>query len=130
MAKRKDYSTANANEGLVGLYECLDSEFANFEEKFAEFIQNEAKELKADVQMYSPRDTGEYAKGWKLRKAKKSDHYFSFILYNKDKPKLVHLLEFGHIARDGSRVPPSQHVLDITDKHKQQLDKFVEGYFK
>ena len=76
---------------------------------------NAAKELKQN----SPRDTGDFAKGWTKKKTKDG-----FIVHNRTNYQLTHLLEKGHAKREGGRVPPKVHIAPVEEKN---MKAFVEG---
>lgn len=59
-----------------------------------------AQKVKPELKGYSIKDkqlyrTGAYQSGWAYRTISKKDQY-QIKTYNKKKPTLVHLLEFGH----------------------------------
>ena len=56
--------------------------------------KNWFKILKAD----SPEKTGDYAKGWRMKKTSKG-----YIVHNKTDYQLTHLLEHGHARKGGGR---------------------------
>jgi len=68
------------------------------------------------LQSNSPKDTGDYAKGWKRKKTKQG-----YVLYNEDHFRLTHLLEYGHVKRGGGRVAGKVHIKPI---EQQLIDKF------
>ncbi|MCM3628801.1 phage head closure protein [Paenibacillus glycanilyticus] len=57
----------------------------------------------------SPERTTMYAKGWRRKKIT-SGGTVKYIVYNKAKPGLTHLLEFGHVKRGGGRVEAKPHI--------------------
>ena len=63
------------------------------------------KELKKNLTQKSPEKTGDYKKGWRIKKFKKSN-----IVYNKTDYQLTHLLEKGHVKVNGGRVPAQVHI--------------------
>ena len=64
-----------------------------------------SKEFKTNVTKDSPEQTGSYQKGWRIKKFKKGN-----IIYNKTDYQITHLLEHGHINKDGGRTSPRIHI--------------------
>lgn len=64
------------------------------------------------------RRTGEYAKGWTLKKERGSGGIVSVTVHNK-KYQLTHLLENGHVVRNGSgtygRVNGVKHIKPVEE---------------
>ena len=58
------------------------------DEAAVEAAKNAVRELK----ITSPEKSGKYARGWTYKKEKKG----SVIVYNRARPWLTHLLEYGH----------------------------------
>ncbi len=86
-------------------------------DKEADKVANRAvKELRAK----SPKKTGKYAKGWTKKKVKNQR-----IIYNKNKPGLAHLLEFGHAKRGGGRVSGKPHIRPVEDNIIKDFEKVV-----
>lgn len=56
-----------------------------------------AKEAAAKLKATSPKKTGQYASGWKVKNDFDSK---SYTVYNAKKPSLTHLLENGHLIRN------------------------------
>lgn len=85
-----------------------------------EIVETSAKEA-ADIASNQLRNTspsgkgikGHYATGWAV-KEESSGAVASFIVYNKKKPQLTHLLENGHVIRNKKgtygRAHPIKHI--------------------
>lgn len=68
--------------------------------------------------------TGRYAKGWTY-KVDQHRLYTEVIIYNKT-PGLPHLLEHGHLMRNGRRwTPKKQHIGPIEEQLVSQYEKEV-----
>jgi len=81
-----------------------------------------AKAMAQDLRETSPKDTGEYAKGWTHRKEAPG----SYRVYNKKKPQLTHLLEHGHAKAGGGRVEGIPHIKPAEDRYVPEFEKKVQ----
>ena len=86
-----------------------------------EAVEETAQALAADLRETSPKDTGEYAKGWTARKEGPG----RYVVYNKKKPQLTHLLEHGHAKRGGGRVEGRPHIKPAKERHIPQLERKI-----
>lgn len=77
-----------------------------------------ANQLVEELKQTSPKDTGFYRKGWRIKKAGST-----YIVHNKTAYQLTHLLEDGHAKRGGGRVPAKVH---IRPAEEHAIDKFLE----
>ena len=90
-------------------------------EAIEEAVKETAQALAADLRETSPKDTGEYAKGWTARKEGPG----RYVVYNKKKPQLTHLLEHGHAKRGGGRVEGRPHIKPAKERHIPQLERKI-----
>lgn len=68
--------------------------------------------------------TGRYARGWAVQ-VDRHRLYTDVIIYNRT-PGLPHLLEHGHLMRNGRRwTPPKQHIEPIEQKLVTEYEKEV-----
>lgn len=108
---------------------------SEYTEEVAEAVEKEvdetAKNIKEEIQKSSAwKDrTGEYRKGWTIKKENRKGETVR-IIYNKDKPGLIHLLEFGHVKRGGGRVAGRPHVQPAYDKYVPQMEKNIESIIR
>ena len=75
-----------------------------------------------EIKDVSPKKTGSYKKGWRIKKVGSSR-----ILYNKTDYQLTHLLEYGHVNKDGGRTNSIPHIKKVEEKSINNFIKFVEG---
>lgn len=68
-----------------------------------EAAKKTAKECAKELKTASPRKTGDYAKGWKVKKAFENSASARYTVYNETDYQLTHLLEKGHALRSGGR---------------------------
>lgn len=87
--------------------------------------QKAAKTLKST----SPKDTGDYAKGWATKTQTERTHT-STVVYNRIKPGLTHLLEHGHANRTGGRTPAHVHIAPVNEEAQKQFLELVEEALK
>ena len=86
-----------------------------------------SKNLSRTLKGTSPRRSGEYAAGW-ASKMLDSDTY---VVYNKAKPGLTHLLENGHVIRNKygtyGRAPAYKHIKPAADNAQEELITEIEA---
>ncbi|MGN0617745.1 MAG: hypothetical protein ACI4J7_01830 [Ruminiclostridium sp.] len=96
----------------IGMDSITESAFAAAKECASECLEN----IRADC----PSDSGEYKKGWVMRKTKQG-----YVVYNKTRPNLEMLLEHGHLitkgAKKGQRVQAHPHIYDNADKAREKF---------
>jgi Bacteriophage HK97-gp10, putative tail-component len=75
-----------------------------------------AKETADDLKENSPKLTGDYRKGWRVKKVRGKQ-----VVYNKTDYRLTHLLEKGHAKVGGGRVPAQVHIRPAEEKAINEL---------
>lgn len=80
-----------------------------------EIAKKGAKKLK----LVSPKLTGDYAKGWSVKKYKGAS-----IIHNKTDWQLTHLLEKSHSLPDGGRSTPQPHIRPV---EREVIAEFTES---
>ena len=114
---------------IEGLSIALEKALAEYKEEVSASIEkayaDKAGELVKELKRTSPRDTGDYAKGWAKKKQRMAGGV-SYLVYNKDKPQITHLLEYGHLKRDGvNRVDGIPHIGPARDKIEKELEEEI-----
>jgi hypothetical protein len=98
-------------------------EYTESVEEELEIAQKEvAKETVKILKQTSPELTGAYAKGWRTKKVDNAE-----IVHNKTDYQLTHLLEYGHVNRDGSRTQGKAHIRPAEEKAVKEFEDRVEG---
>lgn len=85
-------------------------------------LERISKEAAKKVKAASPKRTTSqrhYATGWTWKKEFKN-HMNTFIVYNKTKPGLAHLLENGHIKVNGGRTKAIEHIKPVEEWANQE----------
>lgn len=87
-----------------------------------------AKETKDEVVQNSPRDSGDYAGDWAIKRATKRGRGkllggVEVVIYNKKHYRLTHLLEKGHVVRNQfgtyGRAPAHPHI-GLAEEHGER----------
>ncbi|TDX52141.1 HK97 gp10 family phage protein [Orenia marismortui] len=92
-------------------------------------VKSTATKVKKEIKDKSPRDTGEYADGWSRRTSTRGGQV-EVTIYNKDKPQLTHLLEFGHALKDGGRVDGTPHIRVGYENNINEMLRNIEKIIK
>ena len=121
-------ATVDISELSNEIAKTLTDEYADAQDEINIAAEDTAKELCANLKADSPKrkNSGKYAKGWTVTRDGNT-----FIIHNKTRPYLTHILERGHMNRNGSRTSGQPHiapneekaVLDFTGK----VEKILEG---
>lgn len=116
-----------ANEIAKDLAEYTKDIIEGIDEASEKISKNAVKKLKQD----SPKNTKKYSKGWAVKTEKKYGETNSHIIYNKNKPGLTHLLEYGHAKRGGGRVQGKSHIgpveEQVINEFTAEVEKVVKG---
>lgn len=111
------------------LLEAVNGELRKFADEITEGVKEDVektgKECLKLVKNESPQRTGAYKKGWKLKKSKQAKNALFVVIYNKDHYQLTHLLENGHLNRDGSRTEGKPHIRPAEEAAAKALEQRV-----
>lgn len=99
------------------LTDLLEKEAMNAEETLDEILSRRAIQLKGKLNLRSPKDTGEYSRGWKVRTATRN-HERVKVIYNAARPELTYILEYGNAHQ---RAKP--HIRPALD---EEIDEIME----
>ena len=108
---------------LADAFSQFDGELtAELEDGLSEIGKNTAKKVRS----LSPEKSGKYRRGWKVSKEKYRGS-FTVTVHNKQY-SLVHLLENGHLNRDGtSRARAVPHVAPAQQDAERQVDELLQN---
>lgn len=90
-----------------------------------EVAENAVSELKSTSPKRAGKGGGKYAKSWNVKR-EKSRLGVSVIVYNKGHAQLTHLLEFGHVNRDGSRAREFPHIANAEQTANTDFVELIE----
>ncbi|OYD06061.1 HK97 gp10 family phage protein, partial [Paludifilum halophilum] len=74
-----------------------------------------AKSAAKKLKQRSPKDTGDYARGWRAKKVGNG-----WVVHNATNYQLTHLLEHGHAKRGGGRVAGIPHIGPVEEEAIQE----------
>ena len=121
---------------LADFGECLDDILSDYENDVMlatrEVVEKVSGIAKNEIKAGSPVRTGKYKAGWAVRKERPSNPYRSYaIVHNRTRYQLTHLLEKGHVKRNGGRTRPIVHIATAAEHADKMLreafDKIAEG---
>lgn len=100
-----------------------------------EYVKQAVKDagnvVKDDIRSHAPKDTGDYAKSWAIKKIKETSNSLTVAVHSRNRYQLAHLLEFGHAKRGGGRVAAQPHIASAEQKGieylEEEIRKALEG---
>lgn len=119
--------------GLDGLADAIADVLDEYQTEIArgtkEAVQKVAKAGVKALKATSPQQTGSYAKGW-TSEVKEGRLGAEATIYNAAKPGLVHLLEHGHVTRNGTGrtfrpTPAHVHVAPVEEQLIADFEKAI-----
>lgn len=100
------------------------------EEEFEQIAKEVAKEGTKKLKSTSPKGRGSrkghYADGWGVSYFRKGNGKFQFVVHNKKKPGLTHLLENGHTLNIGGRARAIVHIKPVEEWCNEEFERRVE----
>ena len=113
-----------AREVMKGLDEYADVTT----EQVKKAVRKAGNTVRREIQENAPKNTGDYAKSWAVKKVRESSHTLELVVHSKNRYQLTHLLEFGHCLRNGGRTRAMPHIAPAEEKGIEQLEKQIEEY--
>lgn len=125
---------ADTSSITVQMNKILDSYSREVQEATNKAIDSVAKESASKLRNTSPRKTGDYAKGWKVKKERGRDGLQTVTVHNKTNYQLTHLLENGHVVRNKKgtfgRTRPIKHIAPVEEWAVNELPREIEERLK
>ena len=95
-------------------------------EAVKESVVSAADACLASVKANSPKDSGDYQKGWRVKEVYEGEHDMRIRVYNKDHYQRTHLLEDGHANVDGGRTEGKPHIGPAADQASRVLERDIK----
>ena len=98
-------------------------------EAVAEVLPQVGKETVKDLREKSPKNKGDYARGWKYQMdpRRKNKNNSQMVVYNKDHYRLTHLLEKGHAKVNGGRVEGQPHIAPAAEEAEKKALEMIKS---
>lgn len=109
----------------IDLADFIAKELASYSTEFSEGVEKIAEEVAEEavqeLRQTSPKRYGKYRRSWKKKKLANG----SFVVFN-TVASLTHILENGHISRNGGRVAGIVHIKPAEEKAIQNFEKRIK----
>lgn len=122
-------ATVKVNPEQLGdaIDKILTEYFDGVETESTRLVAEVAAETTAKLQGTSPKDTGKYAKGWRVKQGKKAKARNEVEIYN-TRYQLTHLLEHGHIkVVHGTVLGFTAARPHIAQAEQEAIDRLLKG---
>ena len=89
-------------------------------------VQHAGKTAKEEIQNTAPKDTGAYAKSWRVKRPVETGNSVQTTVHSPSGYRIAHLLEHGHAKRGGGRVRAYPHIAPAEEKAEAGLIEELE----
>lgn len=93
-------------------------------------VQRVGRESVKKLRNVSPKRTGSYARGWRLKTLKMSGNVTDVVVHNATDYSLTHLLEHGHVVINAKgtfgRAPAHPHIKPVEEWANNELPAEIE----
>lgn len=120
------------------LQEAINDYLENYVEDITDDVEEVTndltKEAVQEIKQTSPKGKGTrekpYHKGWTRQKGKENKGRYTVKIHNKTNYQLTHLLEFGHVTRNGSRTKAQPHIRPLEEKYSKLYEQKITTVIK
>lgn len=116
-------------KGILDISRILNEYSYDIQEAITTEAETIAKKGANELKHTSPKRTGEYRKGWRV-KTEKGRGYVDCVIHNATHYQLTHLLEKPHAKRNGGVTTPKVHIAPVEEKCIQEYTTNVENIIK
>ena len=110
---------------VLDITEILNEYSTDIQEAITEEAQSVAKQGISTLKATSPKKTGSYRKGWRV-KTTKGQGFVECIIHNATDYQWTHLLEKPHLLRNGARSTPQVHIAPVEQDCIREFENNVE----
>lgn len=127
MARHKKIQAIDLTSAVDDLLEDYGDEVYDALGKAIEETAQEAVRSLRSVRKFNPErnPTGKYSAGWTAENVTRARTKQVTVVYNEDLPQYAHLLEFGHVTRNGGRSGEYEHIAPVNKEVKAQIAERV-----
>jgi len=118
-----------AKDSILDIKDILNEYSVDIQENIVKVAENVAKKGADKLKQTSPKRTGKYSKGWRVKTAKGRGEVSSTI-YNATNWQLTHLLEKPHLLRNGRLSTPKVHIYPVEQQCIKEYETEVEKIIK
>ena len=118
-----------AYDNILDIKEILNDYSLDIQDAITQEAQNVAKKGVAELKNTSPKRTGKYRKGWRV-KTDKGKGFVECTIHNATSWQLTHLLEKPHALRGGGFSRPQVHIAPVEQQCVSEYQKNVENIIK
>ena len=121
---------ANTKSVSIQMKQILDEFSDKANDVLDKSANDTADECVDKLQNTSPRKSGDYSRGWAVKKEAKGD----VIVHNSTNYQLTHLLENGHVVRNKKgtygRAPAHKHIKPVETWGNKEFQRKIEEGLK
>lgn len=74
--------------------------------------------------------TGKYKDSWSVKTQRETSNSLEVVVHSKNRYQLAHLLEKGHVLRQGGRVCAKPHIAPAEEKGIQEMEENIRRRLK
>lgn len=89
-------------------------------------VKSAGTTVKKEINANAPKDTGIYAKSWRIKQVKETANSLAVTVYSQNRYQIAHLLEHGHAKRGGGRVAAKPHIAKAEEIGVSQMTEEIE----
>ena len=112
------------------IQEIFDEYSRDMKRKVNNSVDKVGKESVNQLKANSPKKTGDYAKGWRLKRERGRNGINDVTIHNATEYHLTHLLENGHVVRNKKgtygRAPAHKHIKPVEEYFNSEVVEEIQ----